>query len=77
MCLTSLSNNKILDQSKLKTSADKKINVTEKLEFVLGMVENIVEKGENVGYQNFLIFPQHFQKATISRSLEVRVVLKN
>ena len=25
-------------------------------------VEDIVEKGENVGYQLFLLFPQWFQK---------------
>ena len=26
-------------------------------------VENIVGKGENAGYQHFLLFPQCFQKA--------------
>ena len=44
--------------------ADDKINVTKKLKFALGRVENIVRKGENVGYQHFLLFPQCFQKAT-------------
>ena len=39
------------------------MNVTEKLKFVLGGVENIVGKGENAGYQHFLLFPQCFQKA--------------
>ena len=29
---------------------------------VLESVENIVRKGENVGYQYFLLFPQCFQK---------------
>ena len=47
----SLPNDKILDQSKLKAFADNKINVTEKLKFVLGRVENIVGKEENAGYQ--------------------------
>ena len=47
----SLPNNKILDWSKLKAYADK-INVTEKLQFLLGRVENIVGKGENAGYQS-------------------------
>ena len=32
--MTSLPNNKILDQSKLKAFADNKINVTKKLKFV-------------------------------------------
>ena len=63
--LVSLPNDKILDWSKLKAYADDKINVTEKLKFVLGSVENIVGKGENAGYQHFLIFPQCFQRLLI------------
>ena len=39
--------------------------MAEKLKFVLGRVENIVEKGENAGYQHFLLFPQCFQKASL------------
>ena len=46
-----------LDWSKLKALADDKINVTEKLKFVFGRVENIMRKGENAGYQHFLLFP--------------------
>ena len=48
--VSSLPNNKFLDWSILKAFADDKINVTEKLKFVLGRVENIVKKGENAGY---------------------------
>ena len=33
-------------------------------------VENFVGKGENAGYQHFLLFPQGFQKADVSRSQE-------
>ena len=33
----------------------------ENLKLVLGSVENIVGKGENAGYQHFLLFPQCFQ----------------
>ena len=33
------------------------------LKFDLGRVENIVEKGENAGYQHFLLFPECFLKA--------------
>ena len=51
----SLPNDKILDQSKLKAFADNNINVAEKLKFILGTVENIVEKGENAGYKYFLL----------------------
>ena len=35
----------------------------------LGRVENIVGKGENAGYQHFLLYPQCFQKASSSVSL--------
>ena len=57
--------NKILYWSKLKEFADNKINVTEKLKFVLGRVKNIVGKGGNAGNQHFLLFTQCFQKASI------------
>ena len=61
--LHSLPNNKILDWSKLKVFADNTVNATQKLKFVLGGIENEVGKGENDGYQHFLLFPQCFQKA--------------
>ena len=41
---------KDLDWSKMKTFADNKINVNEKLKFGLERVENMVGKGENAGY---------------------------
>ena len=31
---------------------------------VFDRVENIVGKGENAGYQHFLLFPQCFEKAS-------------
>ena len=37
--------------------------MTEKFKFVSELVENIVGKGENAGYQYFLLFPEYFQKA--------------
>ena len=55
-----LPDDKILDWSKLKAFADEKINETEKMKFVFGRVENIVGKGENAGYQHFLLFTQCF-----------------
>ena len=60
-----LPNDKFLDWSKLKAVADDKSNVAAKLKFVLGRVENIVGKGENAGYQHFLLVPQCFQKASL------------
>ena len=53
--------------------ADDKINVAEKLKFILQRVENIVGKGENAGY-HFLLFPRCFQKPSFSRALRVRIV---
>ena len=47
----------MVDWSNLKAFADYKIYDTEKLKFVLGRVENIMGKGENAGYQHFLLFP--------------------
>ena len=68
----SLQNDKILDLSKWKAFANK-INLTEKLKFVVGRVEN-VEKGENAGYQHFLLFSQCFQKTSFSRLLKAVIV---
>ena len=53
--VNTLPNDKILHESKLKTHADSEINLI-KLELVLGMVENILGKGENACYQHFLLF---------------------
>ena len=72
--LNTLPNDKILDWSKLKTFADEKINVTQYLNFVFGRVENNVGKGENAGYQHFLLFSQCFQKPSFSGSLKVGIV---
>ena len=65
--LNSLPNDKILEWSKLKAFEDGKRNETEKLKFILGREENIVGKGENAGYQHFLLFPQMFFKASFLR----------
>ena len=65
----SLPNDEFLDWSKLKAFADNKISVTEKMKFVLEMVENIVGKGENAGYQHFLFF-QLFSKGLIFKVIK-------
>ena len=72
--MSSLPNNKVLDWSKFGVFADDKINVTEKLKFVEGRIENIVGKGENAGFQHFLLFQQCFQKAIFSGSLKVGIL---
>ena len=40
---------------------------------VFDRVENIVGKGENAGYQHFLLFLQCFQKPSVSGSLKARL----
>ena len=70
----SLPNDNFLDWSKLKAFADTNLSFAEKLKFVLERVENIVGKGENAGYQHFLLFPQCFQKASLLGSLKVGIV---
>ena len=64
----------IFNWSKLKKIANDKIDVTQKLKFDFGRIENIVGKGENAGYQHFLLFPQCFQKALVSESLKAVIL---
>ena len=72
--LTLYKTTNFLDWSKLKGFTDDKINEGEKFKFVLERLENSVEKGENAGYQHFLLFPQCFQKASFLGSLKVGIV---
>ena len=51
--LNSLPNDKMLAFTELKAFADDKLVI-----YVCDRVENIVGKGENAGYQHFLLFPQ-------------------
>ena len=51
--------------SKLKAFAEDSLNVVKLANFVCDGVENIVGKGENAGYQHFLLFPQWFQKFSL------------
>ena len=37
-------------------------------------VENIVGKGENAGFQQFLLFSQRFHKSSFGGSLKVRIL---
>ena len=72
--VSSLPNVKILDWSELKAFVDDKLNVAEMMIFLFDWLESIVGKGENAGYQNFLLFPQWFQKAFSSWVLKVGIV---
>ena len=72
--INSLPNSNFLDWSKLKAFAEDKLNLAEKLKFVLERVENIVGKEENAGNQHFLLFPQCFQTATPIGLFKVGIV---
>ena len=62
----------LFDWSKLVVFADDKISVSQEQKFILGLVENIVGKGENAGYQHFLLFPQCFKNDFILRVVNSR-----
>ena len=55
-------------------SAEDEINVAQKRKFGYRRLENIVGKGENAGYQHFLLFPQCFLLGSLPGSLKVRIV---
>ena len=69
-----LPNNKILDMTKLKAFADDKLKVAKMTISLFDGVENAVGKGENAGYQHFLLFPQCFLKPSYLGSLKVGIV---
>ena len=61
--------------SKPKAYADCNLNVGHQtMEFVFDEIENIVGKGEIVGYQQFLLFPVFFQKPSLLELLKVRIM---
>ena len=57
-----LPNDKILDWSKFKAFADDKKNDIQMIEICIREGENSVRKGENVGFQHFLLFPHVFKR---------------
>ena len=64
----------ILAWSKLKALADDKIDVVKIKISLLDSVENTLGKGENAGYQHFLLFLQRFPKPSFFGSLQVGIV---
>ena len=72
--ISSLPNDNFLELTKFKAFADDNSNVAKMVIFVCDRVENIVGKGENAGYQHFLLFPQCLQKASFPGSLKIGIV---
>ena len=58
-----LPDDKILDRSKLKQSVNDNFEFDENSRKLSKRVENTVGKGEIARYEQFLLFPQCFQKA--------------
>ena len=58
-----LPDDKILDRSKLKQSADDNFKFDENSRKFSKRVENTVGKGEIARHEQFLLCPQYFQKA--------------
>ena len=62
------------EPDQLEAFADNKLNFAKMMISISNSVENIVGKGENAGYQHFLLFPQFFQKLSFLWSLKVGIV---
>ena len=62
-----LSQTRVLNSSKLKQSADDNLKFNENNRKSSKQVENTVGKGEIARYEQFLLFPQCFQKACFER----------
>ena len=74
MCIDSLPNDNFFYCTKFKVFADDKLIVSEIMISVFDRVENIVGKGENAGYQHFLLLPVCFQNASFLGSLKLGIV---
>ena len=66
-----LPDDKILDSSKLKEFADDSFKFDENGKKLSKRVENTLGKGEIAPYEQFLLFPQCFQKACFPRRQKV------
>ena len=62
LCFNPFPNGKILDVAKLKAFADDILNKAGMMDSHLHRVENTFGKGENAGYQHFLLFAKCFLK---------------
>ena len=62
ICLLTLSQRQILDSAKLKEFADDNFKFDLNGKKFSNRVENTVGKGEIARYEQFLLFPQCFQK---------------
>ena len=64
----------VLQTRKSQVLIGKGLNAVQIMMCVSNRGENIMGKGENAGYQHFLLIPQCFQKASLSGLLKIRIV---
>ena len=74
--LNPLPDDKILDWSKLKQSADNNFEFDVNSRKFSKLVENTVGKGEIARYEQYLLFPQCFQKACFPGASKGVIVLE-
>ena len=72
--VNSLTHNNISDVTKSKAFAGEKLNIAKMTNSLFDREENTAGKGENAGYQHFLLFPCCFSKPSSLGSLEVWIV---
>ena len=75
--LNSLSKDKILDVTKLKSFADNKFNFIRMTISLSDTVKNTVGKEENSGYQHFLLFPLCFPNLSSLELLKLKSFADN
>ena len=58
----------------MKAFEDNNLDIVQVMKYVFDRVENILGKGENAGYQHFLLFPTIFSEDYIFSVLKVWIV---
>ena len=72
--LNPLLNNKMFNVTQLIAFVDDKLNVAKMAISLLDRVENTMAKGENSGYQHFLLFQRCFPKHSSLGSLKFKIM---
>ena len=63
-----MSDDEISALPKMTAYADRHFILAQVVRFFCEIIENIMGKGENAGYQHFLLFPKCFEKDFLSRA---------
>ena len=74
-CVNPFPKRRILDHSKFKAFADDNFELDENGRKISKWLENTVGKGEIARYEQFLLFPQCFQKTCTAEHIKTRACL--